>query len=166
MTKSARRQRDRSRHGRARPGFAHSTTQAAHPPERNNDALFLELLDMRADVFTDIVAPTLCHEDLNPNTLVLDMREGRPALAWVLDFESAWASTGESDLARLELWWMSAGAAVREGYLEVAPIAAGYAATRPLLQLLWCLEYAQFHNAAEDQAVVHHVCDELGIAHI
>ena len=93
-------------------------------------------------------------------------RAGRPELAGILDFESAWASTGESDLARLELWRMSAGEAVREGYLEVAPVAPGYAARRPLLQLLWCLEYAQFHHAAEDQTVLHRVCDELAIAHI
>ena len=112
------------------------------------------------------VTPTLCHEDLNPNNLVFEVRHGRPELAGILDFESAWASTGESDLARLELWWMSAGAAVREGYLEAAPLAAEYAARRPLLQLLWCLEYAQFRNDPEDQAVMHQVCDELGIAHI
>ena len=129
-------------------------------------ARFLELLDVHRDRFADLVTPTLCHEDLNPNNLVFAMRDGRPELAGILDFESAWASTGESDLARLELWWMSAGAAVREGYLEVAPLAAGYAARRPLLQLLWCLEYAQVHNGADDQAVLHQVCDALAIARI
>jgi Ser/Thr protein kinase RdoA (MazF antagonist) len=128
--------------------------------------LFLELLDVHRDRFAELLTPTLCHEDLNPNNLVFALRDGRPALVGILDFESAWASTGESDLARLELWWMSAGVAVREGYQEVAPLAAGYAARRPLLQLLWCLEYAQFHNAAKDQAVLHQVCDELAIARI
>jgi aminoglycoside phosphotransferase (APT) family kinase protein len=129
-------------------------------------ALFLELLETQAHLFAGLSTPTLCHEDLNPNNLVFEVRDGRPELTGVLDFESAWASTGESDLARLELWWMSAGTAVRAGYREVAPLAAGYAARRPLLQLFWCLEYAQFHNSPDDQAVLDKVCAELAIAHI
>jgi fructosamine-3-kinase len=129
-------------------------------------ALFLELLHERKHLFASLSTPTLCHEDLNSNNLVFEMRNGRPELTGILDFESAWASTGESDLARLELWRLSAGSALREGYLEVAPVADEYEARRPLLQLLWCLEYAQFHNSAEDQAVMDQVCDELAITHI
>jgi aminoglycoside phosphotransferase (APT) family kinase protein len=110
--------------------------------------------------------PTLCHEDLNPYNLVFEIRNGRPELTGVLDFESAWAGTSESDLARLELWRLSTGSALRAGYTEVATVADEYEARRPLLQLLWCLEYAQFHNSAKDQAVMHHVCDELAIVHI
>jgi aminoglycoside phosphotransferase (APT) family kinase protein len=128
--------------------------------------LFLELLEERAHLFASVSTPTLCHEDLNAHNLVFEIRDGLPELTGILDFESAWASTGESDLARLELWRLSAGSALREGYQEVAPVADEYEARRPLLQLLWCLEYAQFHNSAEDQAVMDQVCDELGIAHI
>ena len=129
-------------------------------------ALMLELLEAHEHLFTGLWIPTLCHEDLNSHNLVFEMRDGRPELTGILDFESAWASTGESDLARLELWRLSAGTPVREGYTEVAPVADEYEARRPLLQLLWCLEYAQHHAAPEDQAVMNQVCDELGIAHI
>jgi len=125
--------------------------------------LFLEVFQERQHMFDGVSTPTLCHEDLNPNNLVFEMRDGRPALTGILDFESAWASTGESVLARLELWWMSAGTAIREGYTDVPPLAAECEARRPLLQLLWCLEYAEFRNAAQDEAVMRQVCDELAI---
>jgi Ser/Thr protein kinase RdoA (MazF antagonist) len=124
---------------------------------------FLDVLDERQHLFESLSTPTLCHEDLNPNNLVFEVRDGRPQLTGVLDFESAWASTGESDLARLELWWMSAGRSVREGYTSLAPLAPDYELRRPLLQLLWCLEFAQFRNTAADQAVLNQVCAELGI---
>jgi len=126
----------------------------------------LEVLDRRAHLFDDVATPTLCHEDLNSNNLVFEVRNGRPELTGILDFESAWASTGESDLARLELWRLSAGAAVREGYAEVAPVAATYGARRPLLQLLWCLEFAQDHRSADHQLLTDSVCDELAVARI
>jgi Ser/Thr protein kinase RdoA (MazF antagonist) len=126
----------------------------------------LEVLDARHELFDDVSTATLCHEDLNPYNLVFELRDGVPELTGILDFESAWASTGESDLARLELWRLSAGSAVRSGYLEAARLADGYEARRPLLQLLWCLEYAQTHTPPDHQALTNHVCDELGIAHI
>jgi Ser/Thr protein kinase RdoA (MazF antagonist) len=130
-------------------------------------ARMLELLETRSRLFEGVSTPTLCHEDLNSYNLVFDMRDEQPVLTGILDFESAWAGTGESDLARLELWRLSAGAAVREGYTEVASLADDYTARRPVLQLLWCLEYAQQH-AAEDghKALTDQVCDELRIAHI
>ena len=84
----------------------------------------------------------------------------------ILDFESAWASTGESDLARLELWRLTAGKAVLEGYAEAAPTHNDYAAWKPVFQLLWCLEYAEHSTSAEHQAVTDQVCTKLGIAPI
>jgi Ser/Thr protein kinase RdoA (MazF antagonist) len=130
-------------------------------------ALMLELLESRARLFDGVSTPTLCHEDLNSHNLVFDLRDGQPALTGILDFESAWASTGESDLARLELWRLSAGAAVRAGYTDVASLAEDYPARRPVLQLLWCLEYAQDHPSEDGhQALTNQVCDELRIAHI
>ena len=112
------------------------------------------------------MTPTLCHEDLNPNNLVFNIRDGQPELVGILDFESAWASTGESDLARLELWWMMAGTAIRQGYSEVADVATEYLMRRPLLQLLWCLEYAEQHASVEHQALTNGVCTELGLSEI
>jgi aminoglycoside phosphotransferase (APT) family kinase protein len=131
-----------------------------------NLAVMLDTLEVHQDLFAGVSTPTLCHEDLNPNNLVFNMREGQPELVGILDFESAWASTGESDLARLELWWMMAGTAVRQGYAEVAAISAEYMMRRPLLQLLWCLEYAEQHVSAEHQAVTNGVCAELGVPEI
>jgi aminoglycoside phosphotransferase (APT) family kinase protein len=129
-------------------------------------ARMLEVLESREHLLSGLEASTLCHEDLNPNNLVFEMRDGEPALSGILDFESAWASTGESDLARLEAWDFSTGAALCQGYLEVASVADEYTARRPLLQLLWCLEYAQFDTSAEHQALTNDVCDELAIARI
>jgi aminoglycoside phosphotransferase (APT) family kinase protein len=146
------------------PALEHRARQRLTTPRYLE--LFLELLKERAHLFASLSTSTLCHEDLNPYNLVFEIRDGQPELTGVLDFESAWASTGESDLARLELWRLSAGSALREGYTEVAVVADDYEARRPLLQLLWCLEYAQFHNSAQDHAVMDHVCDELAIAHI
>jgi fructosamine-3-kinase len=129
-------------------------------------AIMLDTLEIHKDLFVGLSTPTLCHEDLNPYNLVFNVRDGLPELVGILDFESAWASTGESDLARLELWWMTAGTAVREGYLEVAAISAEYTMRRPLLQLLWCLEYAEQHATVEHQAVTNGVCAELGLPDI
>jgi hypothetical protein len=85
----------------------------------------------------------------------------------ILDFESAWAGAAESDLARLELWRLSRGTAVRDGYVEVASVADAYAAMRPALQLACCLEYAEYHPSEKGhQALTNLICDELEIAHI
>jgi len=126
--------------------------------------IMVGVLDARADLFADVSVPTLCHEDLNPNNLVFEVRDGQPVLSGILDFESAWASTGESDLARLELWRFTGGSPIREGYTELADLADGYSSRRPVLQLLWCLEYADSHPTLEHQSVTNAVCAELGIA--
>ncbi len=129
-------------------------------------AVMLETLETHKDLFAGLSTPTLCHEDLNPNNLVFTIRDGQPELVGILDFESAWASTGESDLARLEFWWMMAGTAIRQGYSDVAAVAAEYLVRRPLLQLLWCLEYAEHHASVEHQALTNGVCAELGVPEI
>ncbi|MDQ6673905.1 MAG: phosphotransferase [Chloroflexota bacterium] len=128
--------------------------------------LMLDLLESRASLFESLSIATLVHEDMNPYNLVFEMRDGQPVLSGILDFESAWASTGESDLARLELWALTAGGPLREGYTAVVQLADGYAARKPVLQLLWCLEYADFNSSAEHQVVTDGVCAELGIAPI
>jgi hypothetical protein len=57
---------------------------------------------------------------------------------------------------------MTAGAAVRQGYAEVAAVAGEYMLRRPLFQLLWCLEYAEHQASVEHQALTNRVCAELG----
>jgi aminoglycoside phosphotransferase (APT) family kinase protein len=129
--------------------------------------LMQKALDAHAETFADVPGPTLCHEDLNPYNLLFELHDdARPVLTGVLDFESAWAGLGESDLARLEFWWFTRGTAVADGYEEVASLAAGYARRRPLLQLLWCLEYAEGHRLAQHQVDTNAVCEMLGIPSI
>jgi Ser/Thr protein kinase RdoA (MazF antagonist) len=125
--------------------------------------IMLDVLEARKSLFEGLRSATLCHEDMNPYNLVFELRDGRPVLSGILDFESAWASTGESDLARLELWRLTRGDALREGYAEVAPVPSDYPARRPVLQLLWCLEYAEYNSSPDHQAVTDEVCAELGI---
>jgi hypothetical protein len=125
--------------------------------------IILDVLESRVTLFEGLPTSTLCHEDLNPNNLVFAIRDGHPVLSGILDFESAWASTGESDLARLELWRLTAGKALREGYAETAPTHSNYPARKPVFQLLWCLEYAEHSTSAEHRAVTDQVCAELGI---
>ena len=46
--------------------------------------LFLEVLDEHRDLFARLSTPTLCHEDLNPNNLVFQVRDGLPELERLL----------------------------------------------------------------------------------
>ena len=125
--------------------------------------LFEEVLRRHADSLTSEARPVLTHEDLNPTNVLFELRHGEPVLSGVLDFESAWSGTGESDLARLELWRVTRGAAVRDGYTELAALPAAYAQRRPVLQLLWCLEYSERRTSTAHQADINAVCAELGV---
>jgi Ser/Thr protein kinase RdoA (MazF antagonist) len=127
---------------------------------------FLHALEPRAHLFAGLSNSELCHEDLNPNNLLFRVREGQPELSGVLDFESSWAGTGESDVARLEFWRLTACPALLEGYTAIRPLAEEYAARRPLLQLLWCLEFAQSRLSAQHQADTDAVCRALAISPI
>jgi aminoglycoside phosphotransferase (APT) family kinase protein len=123
----------------------------------------LKVLDAHADAFATAPGPTLCHEDLNPNNLLFETVDSRPVLSGVLDFETAWAGLGESDLARLELWRFTGGPALRAGYAERVSLGADYLRRRPVLQLLWCLEYAESGVSPRHQADTERVCQELGV---
>ncbi len=125
--------------------------------------LMLDLLEHRACVFATVAGPQLTHEDMNPNNLLFEMRDDEPVLSGVLDFESAWAGVADSDLARLELWRLTRGPALRDGYADVADIPAEYVLRRPILQLLWCLEYADDHTSTAHEADTAGVCAEIGI---
>jgi len=122
-----------------------------------------EVLDAHTAAFATSSGPRLTHEDLNPNNVLFEMRYGRPVLTGVLDFESAWAGVFESDLARLELWRRTRGTTLRHGYLEIASIPEDYARRRPILQLMWCLEYADDHASPVHQEDTDGVCAELGL---
>ena len=127
---------------------------------------FRQVLDAHADLFTADPGPRLCHEDLNPYNLLFELHDGEPLLTGVLDFESAWAGLPESDLARLELWRYTRGAALRNDYAAAGSISDSYIHRRPILQLLWCLEYAEYRVSEQHQLDTNTVCDELGLAPI
>jgi fructosamine-3-kinase len=130
----------------------------------NHANLFVALLQQRAALFSDVPAGVLAHEDLNPTNLLLLDEGGAWRLSSILDFDSAWAGTAESDLARLELWRGMTGEGFHQAYEAIAPIAAGYRHRRALCQLLWCLEFAS--PTAQHHADTARVCAELGIARI
>jgi len=130
-------------------------------------ALFVSLLRDRAHLFDSAPGPALCHEDLNPSNILVRQDDGGWRLAAILDFDSAWAGSPESDLARLELWQSGAYPGLLDGgfraaYEEAHDLPLSYRERRPIYQLLWCLEYAgASRRHAADTALV---CMELGIS--
>lgn len=126
--------------------------------------LFLKVLERRADLFSELSEPCLCHEDLHQYNLIFRWIDDRWRLVNILDFDSAWAGCHESDLARLEIWNRSAAEDFMRSYKEVHPVARECPERRPVYQLLWCLEYAS--ETPRHLADTARVCAELGIAEI
>ena len=124
---------------------------------------FRQVLDAHADLFSAAPGPCLCHEDLNPYNVLFELLNGEPVLTGVLDFEAAWAGLPESDLARLELWRWTRGAALRDGYAATSSISDSYLWRRPIFQLLWCLEYAEYGASEQHRLDTNAVCEELGL---
>jgi aminoglycoside phosphotransferase (APT) family kinase protein len=126
----------------------------------------LQVLERYKTAFATVQQPRLVHDDLNPYNLLFDVRDGNLVVTGVLDFESAWAGVAESDLARLDLWRLTRGTALRQGYSEISAIPDDKAATvrQLVLQLLWCLEYADEHRSAAHQADTDDVCAKLGMS--
>lgn len=124
-------------------------------------ALFTALLTDRARLFDDIPPAALCHEDLNPTNILVHHTNRGWRLAALLDFDSAWAGSPESDLARLEFRYGALAADLRRAYTAIRPLAGGYAERRPLYQLLWCLEYA--HPTPRHNSDTARLCAELGL---
>jgi aminoglycoside phosphotransferase (APT) family kinase protein len=124
--------------------------------------VFLSALDDRSALFGGLRNGTLCHEDLNPNNILVAQQDGHWRVTAILDFDSTWSGSGESDLARLELWRGMKDEGFHEAYRAVEPVGTRYPERRPIYQLLWCLEYARAtpRHLADTAAV----CAELGIA--
>ena len=128
--------------------------------ERLRD-LFLTVLAQRADLFDDVGAPRLCHEDLHEHNILFQHTEGRWHLATILDFDKAWAGHCESDLARLEFWRGMMAPEFWETYASVHTLDPRYPPRRLVYQLLWCLEYAE--PTAVHLADTRRVCTALGL---
>ncbi len=126
--------------------------------------LFLELLDRRANLFSDICDPSLCHEDLHRHNILFEQHLGHWYLATILDFDKAWAGHHESDLARLEFWRGMTGKDFWSAYSAIRPVDPLYEQRRPVYQFLWCLEYAK--PTIEHLTDTQRLCEGLGIERI
>ncbi len=124
-------------------------------------ARYLTLLNDRADLFTGVTRPCLCHEDLHHYNLLFDRIGARWQLAAVLDFDKAWAGTNEIDLARMELWINMIGPGFWDAYFAQHRLDPLYGQRRPIYQLLWCLEYAM--PSVKHKADTQELCAVLGI---
>lgn len=109
-----------------------------HPADLD---LFLAALEARRHLFTNAEVASLCHEDLHAHNIIFSHANKSWQLATILDFEKAWAGPRESDLARMDLWKMTADP-FWQAYNARRPLDPGYPQRRALLQLLWCLEVA------------------------
>ena len=105
--------------------------------------MFLEALEQKQGLFSDVGEASLCHEDLHKHNILFRYRQGRWHLAAILDFDKAWAGHHETDLARLEFWRGMTSPEFWEAYEAIHPVDALYKQRRALYQFLWCLEYAQ-----------------------
>jgi Ser/Thr protein kinase RdoA (MazF antagonist) len=123
-------------------------------------ALFLEALAARADLFRGLGPPCLCHEDLHGANLLFQPQEGRWRLAGILDFDKAWAGFHESDLARMAFWTGMTGASFWTAYEAEAPLAPDFEDRKALYQLLWCLEVAW--DTPKHRADTASLCGVLG----
>lgn len=125
--------------------------------------MFLRVLADRSVIFRESQQPCLSHEDLNPTNLLVapDARTGRWRLTGILDFDSAWAGDRESDLARLALWEGMTGEGFWAAYGLERSLTPAEAERRLVLQLLWCLEYAQ--PTQRHHADTRQICAALGV---
>ncbi len=136
---------------------AHARRIIPHPADIE---LFLAALEPRRSLFAGVQPASLCHEDLHAHNLIFTYANDSWQLATILDFEKAWAGPRESDLARMELWKMTAKP-FWQAYNARAPLHPGYPQRRALFQLLWCLEVAW--GDAGHQATTAALLRELGL---
>lgn len=121
------------------------------------------ILREHGHLFAEVRTPGLTHDDLNPNNILFQRAEdGRWKLSGILDFESAWAGSPESDLARLEFWRGMIGDGFWQSYASARPApSAGYIQRRLLYQLIWCVECG--HTTPRHYEDTRWVCDRLGV---
>ncbi|MEO8285829.1 MAG: phosphotransferase [Chloroflexota bacterium] len=142
--------------------FTHALHERARKriAQKDHAAMFAKLLDERAGLFSGVTEPALCHEDLHKHNILFRPEGNKWNLAAILDFDSAWVGSPESDLARIEMWYSGAVDFLHD-YRTLRSISSGYAERRPIYQLLWCLEYAA--NTPEHLADTRRLCTELGL---
>jgi Ser/Thr protein kinase RdoA (MazF antagonist) len=145
------------------PDYAEALTQRAQRRLASTRylELFRELVERYRPVLGDSGPPALTHEDLNPYNLLVQQAEDGWHLSGILDWDAAWAGCPDSDLARLSVWHRMHPRSFWSAYQAVRPITAAFEQRKPLLALLWCLEYAS--PTDDHHAVTAKVCAQLGI---
>ncbi len=123
--------------------------------------LFLAVLEKNRDLFEDVHAPSLCHEDLHGHNLLFHYERQAWRLATILDFDKAWAGHSESDLARLDLWKGMTNEHFWQAYGSIHPVDPLFSQRKLIYQLFWCLEYAR--PTVEHLAATQRLCQTLGI---
>lgn len=124
-------------------------------------SFFLSVLARYANLFDEVKDACLCHEDLHVYNILFNHIHGKWFLSGILDFDKAWSSHHEIDLARMEFW---RGMTAREfwtayqGRITISPM---YQQRKLIYQLQWCLEYAQ--PTSEHLADTLKVCDQLEV---
>jgi aminoglycoside phosphotransferase (APT) family kinase protein len=98
------------------------------------------LLDREAALFGD-PPPTLCHDDLHSENVLLAPVGDSWRIAGLLDWDKAWSGPAESDVARMAFWDGMTGPGFWEVYRAAVPEADGWPRRALVHQLLWCLEY-------------------------
>jgi aminoglycoside phosphotransferase (APT) family kinase protein len=121
------------------PALRRRADRLVADPDRR--AAFAAVLDREAALFTGD-RPTLVHDDLHHDNVVLTAVDGGWRLAGVLDWDKAWAGPAESDVARMAFWDGMTGPGFWEVYRAAVPEREGWARRALVHQLLWCLEYA------------------------
>jgi fructosamine-3-kinase len=130
-------------------------------PNQQHVELFRALIEAHRPLLACVSEPAFTHDDLNHTNLLVENRTGAWRMVGLVELDSAWAGNPESDLARLELWRGMMAPAFWTAYLARAQVADDYQQRRGVLQLLWCLEYAQ--PTSDHHEVTAKVCALLGV---
>src|SRR5262249_13134030 len=91
---------------------------------------FDEVLVSNKECFDSVVQPVLCHDDLHHHNVLFSQNRNGWELSGILDFDKAWASHNETDLARLTFWDNMAGNGFEQAYTSVHRLEYGYARRR------------------------------------
>jgi aminoglycoside phosphotransferase (APT) family kinase protein len=126
-------------------------------PDDGRRALFLDLLDREAGLFTSLGPPTLCHDDLHHGNVLFAHRGDRWWLSGLLDWDKAWSAHSQSDIARMQFWDDMTGPGFWAVYRAAVPARDGDERRGEIYQLLWCLEYdvPTARHAQDTRALMH-----------
>ena len=113
------------------------------------------------DTCADATQPQLCHEDLHGYNILVRKERDKWLISALLDFDKAWAGSGESDLARLALWTGMTSDSFWYAYRRQHTLDPLFEQRKLIFQLIWCLEYAE--PSKRHLQDTQNICRQLGI---